>query len=84
VGVPVVEPTVRDLCRALVEVDDLAPGMAERIRSEVPLYGEAGGVLRKELDESCRDNLRYVLGNLAGRPGIGIASNTSNTSSSSP
>lgn len=67
VAVPVVEVAVRDLCSVLlVEVDELAPGMAERIRSEVPLYREAGGVGREELDDSCRDNLRYVLGNLAG------------------
>jgi hypothetical protein len=63
----VVEPAVRDLCTALlVEVDDLAPGMAERIRDEIPVYREADGVPRTALDESCRDNLRYVLGNLAG------------------
>jgi hypothetical protein len=43
--------------------------MAERVLAEVPYY--AGGQL-VELDQlvaSCQDNLRFVLGNLAGEGG---------------
>ena len=70
-AVPDVEPAVRELSRALLpETPVLARDMADRIRAEVAVYRDEQLVSRAELDASCGDNLRYVLGNLAGAPVI--------------
>ncbi|TIC83588.1 PucR family transcriptional regulator [Nocardioides sp. GY 10113] len=64
-----VAPEVRELCaRLLPEVEPLAHRMADRIRAEVPFYGEETVVPRGELDGFCVANMRYVLGNMAGVP----------------
>jgi hypothetical protein len=66
---PDVDPAVAALSKSLLpESDQLALGMAERIREEVRLYRDAEIVSDEELVESCQDNLRYVLGSLAGYP----------------
>jgi hypothetical protein len=46
--------------------------MAERVRTEIPLYAEGQLVSHEELVASCRDNTRYVLGQLAGAPRVSI------------
>ncbi|HEY7050094.1 MAG TPA: helix-turn-helix domain-containing protein [Jatrophihabitantaceae bacterium] len=67
-----VDPVVRDLSRALLpRVDEFAQRMAELISSREPLYAEGLAVSPDELRESCRENLRYVFGRLAGEPNIG-------------
>jgi hypothetical protein len=64
-----VDPAVRELSgRLLPESDELAPLMAARIRAGIPLYRDGRTVPVAALDASCSDNLRYVLGNLAGTP----------------
>ena len=66
---PEVDPAVRALSRTLLpEADQLAPLMAARIREEVGFYADEVAVPAAVLDASCADNLRYVLGNLAGAP----------------
>ena len=66
---PQVEPAVRELSRALLpEAPELARVMADRIRAEIAVYRDGEAVPLAELDASCCDNLRYVLGNLAGTP----------------
>lgn len=68
-----VDPVVRELCRALLpRVDEFAERMAKRIRAQEPLYREGHVVGPDELHRSCRDNLSYVFGRLAGEPTIGI------------
>jgi hypothetical protein len=68
-----VDPVVRELSQALLaRVDELGDRMAERIAAQAPAYAEEQVVSRAELVESCRDNLRFVLGNLAGQPELGI------------
>jgi hypothetical protein len=42
--------------------------MAERIQAQEPLYREGHVVTAEELRGSCRDNLSYVFGRLAGEP----------------
>ena len=60
-----VDPAVRELSATLLpRADELAVGMADRIRAEVPLYAEGELVIREELNASCADNLRYT-----GQPG---------------
>ncbi len=67
-----VDAAVRDLSATLLpRSEELAVSMAERIRAEVPLYAEGQVVTPEELMASCAENLRYVLGNLAGLPGVG-------------
>lgn len=62
-----VNPVVATLSRALLpETDDLAREMADRIRAEVPLYRDESVITDAEHVKSCADNLRYVLGSLAG------------------
>jgi PucR C-terminal helix-turn-helix domain/GGDEF-like domain len=69
---PAVDPVVRDLSRALLaRVDEFAQRMAELIRSQEPLYAEGLAVSPDELRQSCRENLLYVFGRLAGEPTIG-------------
>ena len=69
---PALDPLVRDLSRALLpQVDEFAQRMAERIRSGEPLYAEGLAVSPEELRKSCRENLLYVFGRLAGEPNIG-------------
>lgn len=64
---PDVDPAVSDLCRALLpEVDQLGEDMASLIRNEIALYRDGDAVPAEELLRSCVDNLRYVLGSLAG------------------
>ena len=69
---PAVDPVVRDLSRALLpRIDEFAQRMADLIRSQEPLYAEGLAVGPDELRESCRENLVYVFGRLAGEPNIG-------------
>jgi hypothetical protein len=64
-----VDPAVRALSQALLpEAEQLAPVMAARIRAEVAFYADETSVSAPALDASCCDNIRYVLGNLAGEP----------------
>jgi len=56
----------------LPRVDEFAHRMAERIQAQEPLYREGHVVAPDELRRSCRDNLLYVFGRLAGDPNIGI------------
>jgi hypothetical protein len=64
---PDVNPEVRKLsARLLPEVDALGAAMAERIRSEIPVYDDGDAVSHQELVASCTVNARYILGNLAG------------------
>ncbi len=68
-----VDPVVRDLSRALLpRIDEFAERMASRIRAQEPLYRDGHVVTPDELRRSCRDNLSYVFGQLAGEPTIGI------------
>jgi hypothetical protein len=67
-----VDPVVRDLSRMLLpRVDQFALRMADRIRAQEPLYREGHAVTPDDLRKSCRDNLLYVFGRLAGEPNIG-------------
>jgi PucR C-terminal helix-turn-helix domain/GGDEF-like domain len=67
-----VDPVVRDLSRVLLpRVDQFALRMADRIRAQEPLYREGHAVTPDDLRKSCRDNLLYVFGRLAGEPNIG-------------
>jgi hypothetical protein len=62
-----VDPVVRDLCaRLLPEVDRFGVELADRIRAEVPSYDDERLVDLADLVKSCTDNMRFVLGNLAG------------------
>jgi hypothetical protein len=68
-----IDPVVRDLCRTLLpRIDEFAERMATRIRAQEPLYRDGHMVTPDELRRSCRNNLSYVLGQLAGEPTIGI------------
>jgi PucR C-terminal helix-turn-helix domain/GGDEF-like domain len=67
-----VDPVVRDLSRTLLpRVDEFALRMAEQIRAQEPLYADGQAVTPEELRESCRNNLLYVFGRLAGEPNLG-------------
>ncbi len=64
---PEVAPEVSALSRRLLpECDALGIRMAERICAGIPLYAEGQVVDLDEVTASCADNLRYVLGILAG------------------
>jgi hypothetical protein len=68
-----VDPVVRELSQSLLaSVDELGERMAERIADQAPAYADERVVSRAELSESCRDNLRFVLGNLAGQAEFGV------------
>jgi hypothetical protein len=61
------DPLVRKLSRGLLaQTRPLAQRMADRIAAEEPFYRDE--VPAEELWRSCRDNLGYVLGQLAGLP----------------
>ena len=61
------EPSVRALSRKLLTmVDDLARELADRIRRAEGHYRRADGVPPDDLWESCRNNLRHILTQLAG------------------
>lgn len=63
----VTDPVVADLCaRLLAESDRLGRDMADRIRVEIPYYRDGGMVDDEELVTSCTNNVRYILGSLAG------------------
>jgi hypothetical protein len=75
VATPDVAPEVRDLSRSLLpEADALGARMAERISAEIPLYSEAQVISLEQLTASCTENLRYVLGQLAGVPSVSLDS----------
>lgn len=60
------DPAVRQLCGELLpDAEQHALGMAGHIRTEVAFYRE-DQVPPQDLLASCTDNLRYVLGRLAG------------------
>lgn len=66
---PDVDPAVSALSRKLLpQADEFATEMAARIRAEIAMYREGEAVADAELLQSCADNLRYVLGSLAGLP----------------
>ena len=68
-----VDPVVRDLSRALLpRLDEFAERMTSRIRAQEPLYRDGHVFTPDELRRSCRDNLSYVFGQLAGEPTVGI------------
>ena len=68
-----VEPVVRELsARLLPEAAALGALMADRIVAEIPTYADTRLLPREDLVASCTDNLRFVLGNLAGMPAISI------------
>jgi hypothetical protein len=52
--------------RLLDEIDDLAAGMAVKIRAQEPAYRDGGIVPGDELQRVCHGNLHLVLGELAG------------------
>ena len=54
---------VRELSRVLLpEADRLGVLMADRICAEIPVYAEGRLVSREEVDASCAENIRLVLG----------------------
>ncbi|GAC1383177.1 MAG: helix-turn-helix domain-containing protein [Marmoricola sp.] len=62
-----VDPQVRDLSRLLLpDADALGARMGERIRAEVAWYADNDVLDAAEVDRNCADNVRYVLGMLAG------------------
>ncbi|HWU23854.1 MAG TPA: helix-turn-helix domain-containing protein [Nocardioides sp.] len=63
---PEVAPEVRDLSRRLLaDAERLGRLMADRICAEIPEYA-ARPDDRASVDASCTDNVRYILGQLAG------------------
>lgn len=69
-----VAPEVRDLSRRLLpEAEALGARMAERVCAEIPLYAEGQLVPLEQLTDSCRDNTRFVLGQLADEPKVSIS-----------
>lgn len=64
-------PVVAELCgRLLPEAAELGRDMAAMIKAEIPLYRDGQVVPDDELDAACTDNVRYILGNLAGQVGV--------------
>jgi hypothetical protein len=64
-----IAPEVRALSRRLLpDADALGARMAGRLCAEIPLYAEGRLVSSEQLVASCRDNIRFVLGELAGEP----------------
>jgi hypothetical protein len=69
----VFDPVVQELSRTLLpRIEEFADRMAERIQALEPLYRDGHIVTPDELHASCRDNLSYVFGQLAGQPTVGI------------
>lgn len=65
---------VRDLSRRLLaDADRLGRMMADRICAEIPEYA-ARPDDRESVDESCADNVRYILGQLAGDEPVSLDS----------
>ncbi|MGN6723038.1 MAG: PucR family transcriptional regulator [Marmoricola sp.] len=66
-----VDPHVRELSRLLLpDADALGARMGDRIRAEVPWYAENKVLTAAEVDRNCADNVRYILGILAGDPRV--------------
>lgn len=64
---PDVAPEVRELSRRLLpEADGLGMRMAEVICAEIPEYAEGQLIGLEDVARSCTDNIRYILGMLAG------------------
>lgn len=62
-----VDPEVRALSRRLLaEADQLGLRVAERLREEIPFYAGNPVLDFDEVVESCADNVRHILGKLAG------------------
>ncbi len=62
-----IDPAVRDLSRRMLpRADELAARLAQRIREQEPVYTEGYLVSVEDLQQSCRDNLSYVLRRLGG------------------
>lgn len=67
------DPVVADLCRRLLaESTQLGEAMAERIKTDIPAYRDGEIVADDALVDSCINNVRYILGSLAGEPGVSI------------
>ncbi|MFC7504992.1 PucR family transcriptional regulator [Nocardioides sp. CPCC 206347] len=70
-----VDPEVRALSRRLLpEADQLGRRIAERLREEIPFYAGNPVLGFDEVVASCTDNVRYILGNLAGDAGVNLDS----------
>lgn len=70
-----VDPEVRALSRRLLpEADQLGVRIAERLREEIPFYAGNPVLAFDEVVTSCTDNVRYILGNLAGDAGVNLDS----------
>lgn len=66
-----VAPEVRAISAVLLpEADGFGLQLAERIRAEIPLYGDEHTIAFETLVASTRANLRFVLGRLAGAPSM--------------
>ncbi len=64
-----VDPAVVELSRRLLpRADELAAGMVGLIRSEIASYANDELVGPEDLHASCVNNMRFVLGQLAGEP----------------
>ncbi|HWU20318.1 MAG TPA: hypothetical protein VN088_02250, partial [Nocardioides sp.] len=71
---PQVAPEVRDLSRRLLgDAERLGRMMADRICAEIPEYA-ARPEDRASVDESCTDNVRYILGQLTGDQRVSLDS----------
>lgn len=67
---PDIDPAVRDLSRRLLpDAPELAERMTKRIQAAEPLYGDGRVVSHEELLRSCTENVRFVLGRIAGGAG---------------
>lgn len=68
-----VDPEVRALSRRLLpEADQLGLRIAERLRAEIPFYAGNPVLAFEEVVTSCADNVRYILGELAGETGVSL------------
>ncbi|MFV0457574.1 MAG: PucR family transcriptional regulator [Actinomycetales bacterium] len=64
---PIFAASVQGLCTALLpESDDVAWGMTQRIHAQVPAYVNNHLVSDEDLLQSCRENVRGVLGTVTG------------------
>ena len=62
-----IDPAVRELSREMLpRADELAARLAHRIREQEAIYTEGYLVTAEDLQQSCRDNLSYVLRRLGG------------------
>lgn len=68
-----VDPEVRALSRRLLpEADQLGLRIAERLREEIPFYAENPVLGFDEVVASCADNVRHILGRLAGELDVSL------------